>query len=192
MENEVSNKRLFSLLVIVLFIAFLITLFYFTNPEEIVEKIGIRNSYILLAIVSFFGGFSAGGSISFISLLVTLALSGMNPIYLGLVAGTSLAIGDLIMFYVISKGRELVKGDLDKKINKFSSEIKKRKWLERAVPFFAYIYMGFTPLPNDILILFLAAIKYPPKKVSIIIVLGNFTFSLMVALLASKGIMFFA
>jgi hypothetical protein len=184
-----NYKKLIAVLVLIIFIIFLITVIFFVKPEDLVGKIGVRNAYILLFIVSFFGGFSGGGAVTFISVLVTFVLGGLNPVYLGLTAGVSLAMGDMIMFYAFSKGRELVIRKWDKKIEKFSNMIKKRKWLERLVPFIAYIYVGILPLPNDILILFLAAIEYPRKKVNVILILGDLTFALMIALLAARGIM---
>jgi len=113
---------------------------------------------------------------------------GINPIYLGLVSGISLAIGDMIMFYAGSKGRELIRGKWDKKIDKVANIFKKRKWLERMIPVIAYFYIGFAPLPNDVLILFLATIKYSAKKMNTVIILGDITFALMVTILAAKGI----
>ena len=184
-------KKIVVFFILVLFLIFLITSLYFFNPQEIVEKIGVRNGYILTFIVSFFGGFSAGGSITFITLLLTLVAGGMNPIYLGLTAGVSLAIGDMIMFYAGSKGRELVMGKWDRKINRVAKWIKRRKRLEKMIPFLAYFYIGFMPLPNDILILFLAAIEYPAKKMNGIIILGDITFALMITILASRGIIIF-
>jgi len=182
------NKKLIGFLILVVFLISLIVLLCFVNPEQIVNKIGVRNGYILAFVISFFGGFSAGGSISFISLLIILVTGGMNPIYLGLVSGISLAIGDMIMFYAGSKGRELVKGKWDEKIKKVANVFKKRKRLEKMIPIITYLYIGFAPLPNDILILFLAAIEYPAKKMNRIIVLGDITFALMITILASKGI----
>jgi membrane protein DedA with SNARE-associated domain len=187
-----TNKRKiigFSILAVLLIS--LITLLFFVNPEDIVTKIGVRNGYILAFIVSFFGGFSAGGSFSFISFLITLVIGGMNPIYLGLIAGISLAIGDIIMFYAGSRGRELIRRKWDKKIDQVANIFKKRKWLEKLTPLLAYLYIGFAPLPNDVLILFLAAIEFPSKKMNWIIILGDITFALMITMLAAKGIMIF-
>lgn len=185
-------KKIIAIAIIIIFVAFLITLFFFLSPTQIVSKIGVQNSYILAFFVSFFGGFSAGGSATFISLLIALVLGGLNPYLLGIIAGVSLALGDMIMFYVGSKGRELVRRKWDKRIERLSNFIKKRRWLERIVPFLAYIYIGLVPLPNDILILFMAAIEYPRKKMNIIIILGDLTFALMITLLTAKGIMIFA
>lgn len=161
------------------------------SPEEIVDRIGVRNGYILAFVVSFFGGFSAAGSISFITLLITLVAGGINPFYLALVSGISLAIGDMIMFYLGSKGRELIRGRLDKKIDSLANIFKQKKTLQKLIPILTYLYIGFAPLPNDLLILFLAAIEYPMKKMNIIIIMGDLTFALVVTFLAAKGIMFF-
>lgn len=186
-----TYKKIIAISIIVIFIAFLIAVIFFIHPEELVAKIGVGNAYILLFIISFFGGFSAGGSVTFISVLVTFVLAGLNPIYLGLVAGVSLALGDMIMFYVGSKGRELVRDKWDKRIEIFSKAIEKRKLLKKLFPFIAYLYIGIIPLPNDILILFMAAIEYPRKKMNVIIILGDLTFALMIAVLTAKGIMSF-
>jgi len=183
------NKKLIGFLVLAVFLICLIILLFFVSPEEMVNKIGVRNGYILAFVVSFFGGFSAGGSISFIGLLIVLVSGGIDPIYLGLISGISLAIGDMIMFYAGSKGRELIRGKWDKKINVVANVFKKKKWLRKAIPVIAYLYMGFAPLPNDVLILFLAAIEYPAKKMSGIIVLGDITFALMITILASQEIL---
>ena len=183
------NKKLIAFLILVIFLISLMVLLYFINPVEIVNKIGVRNGYILIFIVSLFGGFSAGGSVSFISLLVVLVTGGMNPIYLGLVSGISLAIGDMVMFYIGSKGRKLIRGKYDKVIDKVANAFKEKKWLRKMTPIISYIYIGLMPLPNDVLILFLAAIEYPAKKMNIVIILGDITFALMITLLVSKGIL---
>lgn len=182
------NKKLISFLLLAIFIVSLVLLLFFISPEEIVSKIGVKNVYLLAFIVSFFGGFSAGGSVSFISLLVVLVVGGANPIYLALVSGSSLTIGDIIMFYTGSKGRELVSTKWDKKIKKLSNKLESNTWLKRLTPLLAYAYMGFAPLPNDVLILFLAAIKYSRKKMISIIILGDLTFALVLTLLAHAKI----
>ncbi len=185
-DRKTKKIVLFSLLV--LFLVALMSLLLFISPTELVDKLGVRNGYLLAFLVSFFGGFSAAGSVSFISLLITLVAGGMNPVILGLISGISLAIGDSIMFLAGSKGRELVSDKWDKRIENVAKFIKKRKWLETLVPLLAYLYMGFVPLPNDVLLLFLAAIKYPKKRMAVIIILGDITFALMITLLAAKGI----
>lgn len=188
---KLKKKPILIFIALAILIISLIILLSFISPEQIVQKIGIKNAYILTFLVSFFGGFSAIGSVSFVSVIATLAAGGLNPIYLGLIAGISLAMGDIIMFYFGSKGRELIKGKWDRKIIQLTNSLKKRKWLKKYLPFLAYAYLAFTPLPNDILILSLAAAKYSAKKTAIIAVLGDITFALIITILSSKGIILF-
>jgi hypothetical protein len=179
-------KKIAAFVFLVVFVASLVLLLFFISPVELVEKLGAHNGYLLTFLVSLFGGFSAVGAASFISLLVTLVAGGMNPIALGLVAGVSLAIGDLLMFYIASEGRQLLRGWWKQRIRKLAKFFQKKEWLNKATPVVAYLYFSFAPLPNDIIIFFLAAVDYPPKKTSLLIVLGDLTFALTLALLASR------
>ena len=187
---EKYHKKVIFFLILIIFLIALITLLSFFTPEEIVNKIGIRNAYILAFIVSFFGGFSAWGSISFIATLVTLSVGGLNPVYLGVIAGIALAIGDGIILYIGSKGREIIIGEWNTKINNFSKKIKDKLsgW---TIPFITYLYMGLTPFPNDLILVFLALIEYPKKKLYAPIILGDLTFALLISIFAAKGILLF-
>jgi len=184
-RSSINQVIVFSFLLI--FVLGVIGLSYYINPTELVRNIGVQNGYLLAFGVSFFGGFSAAGSISFIALITTLVLGGMNPWYLGIVSGISLTIGDLIMFYTGIKGRELVSDKWDRRINWLAEKIMARPWLRRLTPIIAYAYIGLTPLPNDILIILMAAIKYPPKQMTVIITLGSITFALLITTLTAAG-----
>ena len=184
-------ERITTFLILVTFLVALSVLFIFVTPEEIVSRVGVRNGYILAFLVAFFGGFSAIGSISFISLLITLVLGGMNPIYLGLLSGISLSLGDMLMFFIACKGRELIKGKWKRRINKIAKMFEEKIWLEKIIPIIAFIYIGLTPLPSDVMIASLAMIEYPKNRMRLIIILADVTFALMIATFATKGVMMF-
>ena len=103
-------KNILFFLALIIFLVILFSVVHQLGSEGLIEKIGIRNSYFVMFIVAFFGGFSAWISISFLATLITFSVGGLNPFYLGVVAGVALAMGDLIMFYIGSKGRELIVG----------------------------------------------------------------------------------
>jgi hypothetical protein len=145
---------------------------YLIGPHQLIDSIGITNGYIMGFVIAFFGGLSAGTSFSAISFLIALIVGGLNPFFLGLVAGSSLALGDTLLFLTGLQGRKFVKGKWKSKITEFANYFNNRYWLKKLIPLFSYIYMGFAPLPNDILILFLASIKYSKRITLIIIVLG--------------------
>ncbi|MCF7860995.1 hypothetical protein K9M79_02025 [Candidatus Woesearchaeota archaeon] len=161
---------------------------YFIGPQVLVESIGIENGYILGFIVAFFGGFSAGTSVSAISFLMALVAGGLDPLLLGLIAGISLAIGDSIMFFAGLKGREIISGKWKHRMERLADYTDSKKWIKGSIPFLSYLYIGFAPLPNDIMILFLAIIKCPRKIVWSVIVLGDLTFALMITHLAAYGV----
>ena len=188
-KNRVRRILIFSALAI--FLVFIILIVSYISPEEIVNKIGIRNGYIVAFIASFFGGFSAFTTVSFYSILIAFVSGGLNPVLLSLIAGASLSLGDIFLFYFGRKGRDMISGKLDREINRLAYFFSRRN-LEKHLPLFAYIYISFIPLPNDWLLLFMASIKFPQKRMNLIIVLGDFTHAAILTFLTTKGIMIFA
>ena len=190
MNRKFREKYLKKIIVFILLLTFLVSLILLVisiGPEQIVQIIGVNNGYLIVFIASFFGGLSSFTSIFPMSLLATFLAGGLNPILLGLLAGTSLVIGDSLMFYIGRKGRELVVGKWDKELENISNFIKKKK-MKKFIPFFSYFYLSFTPFPNDLLLLFLASIEYPPKKTYKLIILGDYTHVFLWVILFSQGI----
>ena len=171
---------------------FFVILFIFVSPQEVVSQIGVENTYILAFFVSLFGGLSAGGSASFISLIISLVIGGLDPLYLGIVSGIGITLGDIFLFTAFSKGRHLVKKSWDKKIKTFAKKIEDNKFYSFITPFLAYVYVGLSPFPNDILLAFLATIDYSKAKTYTIIFLGDITFTLLLAYSTLYSIPFFA
>ena len=77
---------------------------------------------------------------------------------------------------------------MGEKLEKISRFVEKKAG--KAIPFIVYVYVGLTPFPNDFIIISLAMIKYPLKKMYAPIILGDLTFALIIALLAARGIAF--
>ena len=189
--SSTKKKTAYTSIVVLVVFVFFVFIFLYFNPVKFVENIGIHNSYLLAFIVSLFGGVSAGGAISFISVLTTLVLGGLNPLWLGLIAGVSLSVGDMFIFFLGSKGRQYIVGRLDTTIRMVAEAYYKNRLLSIFTPVIAYVYMAFTPLPNDILLVFLSFIDYPINKMRLIIFLGDMTFALMLTTLVSKGVLLF-
>jgi len=186
-KHRLKNAAIF--LTLVLFLAAIFVTLLFISPEEIVKKVGVHNSYLILFFVSFFGGFSGFGAASFMATLITFAVSGLNPYILGIIAGTSLAMGDLLMFYIGRKGKHALHKKIVKRIDKFAHKFTKKT--VKFIPFIVFIYIAFIPLPNDLIIIFIALMHYPYKKVLLPIVAGDFVYSILLAVLASKGMVLF-
>jgi membrane protein YqaA with SNARE-associated domain len=190
MEGNNKAYKLTIFLFLALFLVLIIAFYFFFEPEELVKKIGVNNGYMIAFVVSFFAGFSAITTVPFYSILLTFISGGMNPWILGIVAGISLSLGDMFLFYFGRKGRDIISGKLDRTINRMAAFFNKRK-REKMIPAIAFIYISFIPLPNDWLLLFLASIRFPQKKMNLIIIPGDITHAFLIAFLASKGLLLF-
>ncbi len=184
MKKTLTKKRIIfgSLL---LFIITWGILLYFYKPSGIVNLMGVRNGYILIFIIAIFGGVSSFTSASFFTTLITLAIGGLNPFFLGIVGGIGVTVGDSLFFYFGYNGRSLIPKRVLKKIDRFSRWISTRhNWF---VPVVAFVYAGLTPLPNDILMVSLAVANIKYKRIVIPVLLGNMFLVTVVAFLAVKG-----
>lgn len=192
-ESKIKKhkKKILIFIAFILLLSGIIYFFMTVNPEEMVEKIGVENGYILALFTSFFAGFSMVTTASAYSFLAALIAGGLNPLILGLIGWLSLSLWDMTMYYLWRKGRDLVTGRFNKEIQYVSDTLEKRN-LERFIPIISYIYIAFTPLPNDMLLIFLATIKFSPKKTALIIILWDFTLMLAFTLVIAQWISLFS
>lgn len=167
----------FSLLVILLLVW---SLFIFiVGTERIVEFIGVSNTYLVLFLVGTFGGVSTITSASFYSTLTTFAHGGAKPLILGLVGGVAITIGDSLFFLLGKKGEESLPKHLRESTGKFSSWLEKKPgWI---IPLVTLFYSGFTPLPNDILMVSLGVSRYRYLYILLPLLLGNIILTSFVA-----------
>jgi hypothetical protein len=159
------------------------------SPKEIVEFIGITNGYILTFLVAVMGALSSITTFSIYPMIITFALGDLNPYLLGLIAGAGLAIGDSIFYYFGWEVRSIVKGKFKKLLNKFFKWLVKRPYWQ--VMIMIYIYVGFTPFPNNLLTGTLAVSGYSYKKIYLPVILGDLTLPMIIILLAKKGVNIF-
>jgi membrane protein YqaA with SNARE-associated domain len=180
-----SAKYLTVFLVVFALIAWGIFL-YFIGPQKIVEFLGYQNSYIAAFIIALIGGTSVFTTASFYATIATLAAGGLNIFILALIAGIGAALGDSFFFFLGLKGRNMASPSFGKKLDKFS------RWLHRLpdwiIPFFVFIYAGFIPLPNDVMMVSLALGKYKFRKIIPFVILGDIVLMLAISFLAREGI----
>lgn len=154
-----------------------ICLLIFVSPEEIVEFIGVETGYLLIFLTGLIG-ISSLSSGSFYIVLITLASTGeFNPLLLALSAAPAMVIGDAVFFIFSAKGRDVVKEKNNKFIKKLTSWTKKMS--PNKITFLTYAYSGFTPLPQDILMVVLGVGGAPFWRVIAAAFLGNFTLILI-------------
>ena len=192
--NIKKRKRTRKIIGVVVMAIVVLTLFFvstFYSLDEAIETIGKHNGYIIAFVVAFFAGFSSFTVVSFYSLLITSLAAGLNPVLLAVITGTSLALGDMFLFYFGHKGRDLIRGKVDRRINQLANYFRKHN-LEKRIPLISYVYISFLPLPNDWLLIFLATLKYPQTRLNLVIIIGDLTHVSLLIFLASKGITVFS
>lgn len=159
-----------------------ILLFRYVTPEEIVEKLGVQNTYLVAFVVALLCGFSSFTGSTFYLLIGTLAYGGANPILLGLVGGVGLCISDSLFYYIVTKGRHVI----DRHWVKLSSWIKEK--LERApkwaINSFVFVYSGFFPVPNDVMTAALAVGGTPFMRIAPYLFAGDIVSTMLLAFLA--------
>ncbi len=149
---------------IILIIIGWVVLFQYFSPTDIVNKIGIQNAYVVTFLLAVFCGFSSITGSTFYIAVAALAVGGAHPLVLGLVGGVGLCISDFAFYYVVCKGTHVI----DKHWVKFSDFIK--RLINRTPDWFMYcfvfLYSGFFPVPNDVLLVTLAVGKTRFQKIA--------------------------
>jgi membrane protein YqaA with SNARE-associated domain len=178
-----------SVIATIMFIAFWTLILLWYSPKEIVQAVGIENGYTLTFTVAMLGSLSSLTFASVYPMIVAFALGELNPLFLTIAAGTGLTLGDSLFYYLGMKVRPFLKSDWRLKLKRFADWVDARPvWM---MPVIVYLWVGFTPFPNNLLTGYLAASGYSYYKVIIPVFLGNLSFPAIVTLLAGMGIEFF-
>ena len=164
------------------FIAFFLVfvpIFVFITPEEIVDYIGVDNTYFVAFLFAIFGGLSTVTGISFFASVVTFASGGANPVFLGLFGGLGIFISDTIFFFVARYGIQV----FGKKVKSVSLWLvsKMEKVSLSVILVGVYVYVGLTPFPNDILMVALAFVSMPFKRLAPVLLAGSITIVMLTA-----------
>lgn len=177
MKEEVKFYAPF--VIMLLMIVGWVIFFNYVSPTTLVEKIGIKNSYLVLFALAVICGFSSLTTGTFYVAVAALSAGGSNPFILGLVGGIGLSISDSAFYYFVSKGTHVI----DKHWNKVTDFLK--KWVEK-VPEWAiragvFVYSSVVPIPNDILMatLVIGGVRF--RKFALYLFAGDILFTLILA-----------
>lgn len=179
------KKRVIYFIGVALLIIVWIITIILIGPNNIVDAIGEENGYLLAFVIAVAGGVSTLTSSTFTLTIITLVAGGLSPYILGVVGGTGLLIGDSLFYYLGSNVSYLLSGQSKKWIDKLSAWLENRpKWL---VPGIVFVYVGFFPLPNDVLTVTLGLGSYRYRRIVLPIWLGNILFTIIVGVLTQHG-----
>ncbi len=163
------------------FIALWATALVFISPQEIINKIGPENAYIIVFLLAVIGGLSTVTGTSFFATTATFANGGADPLLLGLVGGLGIFISDSVFFFLANQGAKILKDEEGSFRWKLFGTIEKvPSWF---LGIFVFLYVGLSPLPNDILMIGLALAKVRYRKIFIPILLGSLSIATLTAIL---------
>lgn len=166
--------------VIVALLAFNL-IFFVVSPREIVDYIGVENSYFVAFLVAAVGGVSTLTGVALYGTIVTFAAGGAHPLLLGLSAGFGIFLSNSIFYYLAYVGRRSLTGGLQQRVHEFTTWVQAKlpRWL---VYLFVYLYLSFSPLSDDILMLALVIGGYRYRQVALLMLAGALTLATTVAL----------
>jgi hypothetical protein len=180
MKQILRSKHFYvGLLIVLAIIAGLNVVFFYISPQDIVDSIGVENTYLTIFAIAAIGGLSSFTSAALYSAIATFAAGGAIPWLLGLIGGVGIAIGDMIVFSLLKYGFTSV--DLEKNyyIEKAQSYVDTTPtWLHYIV---FYLILGFTPIPNDIVLAGLVVLGFTLRTLAPILVLSGITVATITA-----------
>ncbi len=166
---------------IVLWTLFLVT----HSPESVIEIIGVTNGFLATFLVALLGGLATITFISIFPTLISLAAAGLNPFLLGLAAALGMTLANILFHFFGVRGSNLATAGMQKQLDHLMAWIKRSPdWF---LPITIFIYIGFTPFPNNVLTISTGLIGCPYKKVLPPLFLGNLALMTITTYLASIG-----
>ncbi len=164
-----KNRFIFTL--IALFIVLWTAVLYFYSPEQIVKMIGVHNVYIFILLLAMTGGVSIFTTTLFYTSLVAISLGGVNILLISLFASTGLLFGDIVFYYLAHTGSRCVPERYETGI------LSLKKWTkeygDRKMVLIIFLY-SMTPLPSDLISIFLGTVTFPIKKIILPMIFGKF------------------
>lgn len=168
------------------FLAGWVILMFMIPPDRIVKMAGVENAYGIVFFLSIIGALGSMTTFSSYPAIVTFAAGGMSPLFLGLVSGVGLTIGDALFYRFVGEVSGLLRGKAKEKAQKVGAWLEERpRWV---IPGITYVWVGLLPLANNILTGALSLSGYRFRRILLPLLLGNVTFPLAVAYLSPLGV----
>ncbi len=168
---------------ILLFIVVWTVLLSIYSPQQIVDWLGMTNSYLVAFFLAVAGAIASITPFSTYPAVYTMASGGVNAFVLVPLVAIGMTAGDFIFIAFGLSARELLSEKILDKLERLLD------WLESKPKFFVqafiFVWVGFLPIANNLLTAPLAMTGFPIKKLTPPLVLGNM---MLPALLALAGV----
>lgn len=165
-----------------------VVIFYY-SPTGIVDKLGIENSYLLLALLAMLGGSSIFLPFPYYLFTITFGAAGLNPVLLGLAAGLGTLIGDTTSYLAGYYGHRIVPKQATHYFVKVHDWAMHRN--PAVLPLLAFIY-SISPFPDDVIMIPAGLTRYPFWRLALGVGPGKVVFNVILALAGLYGWNLFA
>lgn len=174
MQDSPKKKNHRRFLIFLAVVVLTILFFSVVTPEAVIDQVGIQGGYLILFILALLG-VSSVVSASFYTTLVVFAASGeFNPFLMGIVAAPGRVVGDSLFFFLGLHSREISSRFWQKTTNTLAIWVERfPRWAPMALTFG---YTGFTPFPQDFLMIAMGLANIRFRLVFPFLLLGNATF----------------
>ncbi len=154
--------------------------FLFTPPREIVQAIGVENSYFVTFLLAAVGGVSSFTGTALYAAIATFAAGGAHPLLLGILGGTGIFISNTVFFMLARFGKRSVSDTYQAQFARIT------QWVQTRVPRWAafagvYLYLGFSPFPDDLLMIALVLAGYRYRNVWPLLLVGGISIATVTA-----------
>ncbi|RDV39128.1 hypothetical protein DV096_00720 [Bradymonadaceae bacterium TMQ3] len=180
---ERTRKQVAIFLVALLLVVGWTFFFLYTEPEAVIEWMGVENSYLVGFLISVFGALGSVTPFSTYPAVYAMATTEVNLIILIPLVAVGLTVGDALFFYFGVTAQSVMPQWLENWME--------RVWLwlqtkpELFLQIFIFLYVGFSPFANNLLTAPLAMAGYRFRKIVVPLTLGNCSLPIVASYLAT-------
>ncbi len=171
-------KRHYRLLGVIAVFALANAALFMIGADNLVETIGVNNTYIVIFIIAALGGMSSFTGAAYVNAIVAFTAGGANPWLIGIYGGVGVFLSDSFFYILAEYGRKVVPHDWKPLLNKVSKRM--RILPHKTVLVLTYVY-HILPLPSDLMMLALVLGGYSYRFIAPIIFLAALTHSIIIA-----------
>lgn len=181
MPEHKPVRKILAAVPLVLAVALSVVFYFYFTPETAVSVIGLENAYLLMFVVALLGGLTTFNTVPYYSVLLMLAVAGLNPLLLGLFSACGVMCGDSISYLVGRQGAVIVPRRLHALFGRIRVVATNHP---RIFPLVCFLYGSLSPLSNDFITVPAGLARIPYLKTMVPLALGNIVFNVTLAYLA--------
>ncbi len=137
-----------------------------------------RSGYLGLLVASAFSGFNLLVPVPVVAFFPLLMEAGLQPLITIVIIAVGMTLGDLVGFLIGRMGREAFQPEEGQMLRRLNTMREKHRVLPYA---FLFLYASFAPVPNELVVMPMAFLRYSPAWMFMAVGFGNMIFNGLIA-----------